>query len=142
MKRQSTDFIDIYKVVPEKDFLTHVANGQYNLNPAYAMMIWKGRLHFLLFENDSIPKYVNRTGSNEEIMFQTKEITTALENRAYDFLYQKNKNIALILAGVGLFISIMVAIYAAYEISQVAPILQWLYEHPPKELGVIVPPGK
>jgi len=131
LRREATDFEDVWKVVPKPDYLTTVGKFDYDLNPRYAILKWGRRLHFILHENDAIPQYINREDNNNEILMQVKEIKTALHNKSYDFLYAKNKNIALILCAVGLVISIIVAIYCAYEIQKIAPLVQWLYDHPP-----------
>lgn len=132
MNSTHTDFVEIFKVVPEKDFLTSVGRGVYNLNPNYSALTWKGRQHFIIDEADVIPKYTKRSGTNEEILIQVKETTTALENRAYTILYGKYKDIAFILACVGLLIAAVAAIYASYEISQVSALIQ---QQTPRTMG-------
>lgn len=134
---ENTDFEEIWKVVPKKDSLTKVNKFDYDLNPRYALLRWKGRLHFRINDKDVIPQYVGRTDSNEEILIQVQEIRTALHNNAYDWLYAKKQNIALILCGVALFISLLVAVYAVYKIGQISPMIEWLYAHPPASESVV-----
>lgn len=138
LRRTSSDFEEIYLVVPTADFFTVVGKYTYNLNPAYAMMRWKGRLHFVLNENDAIPKYLSRFDTKEEILMQVAELKTALHNRAYDFLYVKNKNMALILAAIGLGISIFIALYAVYEIQKIEPIISYIASHPAQQSSSII----
>jgi hypothetical protein len=141
IKSASTDFVEIWKVVPAADYLTQIGKYDYDLNPKYAVLVWKGRLHYTLNENDVIPAYLSRLDSKAEILIQVQEVRTALHNKAYDFLYMKNKNIALILCGVGLVIAILVAIYGIYEIQRVAPLIQWLYDHPPQAAPTQIAPS-
>lgn len=135
MYRDATDNETIYNVVPSADFYTMVGDFAYNLNPKYAIMRFQGRLHFRITVNDSIPQYFGRTESKEEVLQQTDEITNALHNRAYDFLYQKNKNLALIICSVALAISILTSLYAIYKFQQVTPFVEWLYAHPPSNIA-------
>lgn len=141
IKRASTDFEDIWNIVPEPDYLTTVGKFDYNLNPQYAMMKWKGRLHFHLDEADVIPRYLKRTDSKEEILFQVQEVKTALHNKAYAFLYGKSPNIALIVACVGLGIALLVAVYGIYEIQKISPIINWLYDHQQQVANVTIVTG-
>lgn len=138
LTRPASDSEEIHRVVPKSDYMTTVGKYDYDLKPEYALFRWKGRLHYLLEENDAIPKYIKRTDSNQEILMQVQEIKTALHNRSYDFLYAKNKNIALIVACAGMFIAILVAIYAIYKIGQISPMIEWLYAHPPSSTTTIV----
>lgn len=139
IKRASTDFEEIYNIVPKPDYYTTVGKYDYNLNPKYALMRWKGRLHFQLNEADAIPVYLNRTEDKAEVLQQVQEIKTALHNKAYNFLYGKAPNIALIIACVACAIAILVAIYGIYEIQKISPMITYLYEHPPQATNIIVP---
>jgi len=134
LKRAHTDFEDIWNIVPSPDYYTTVGKYDYDLNPQYAVMKWKNRLHFQLNENDAIPQYLSRKDSRDEILVQVREIRTALHNRAYELLFGKSPNIAMIIALIACLISAIIAIYGIYEIQKIAPIIQWLYEHPPQEL--------
>jgi hypothetical protein len=134
VKRASTDFEDIWNIIPNPDYFTTVGKFDYNLNPQYAMMKWKGRLHFHIDEGDAIPKYINRKDTPQEILMQVQEIKTALHNKAYNFLYGKSPNIALIIACVACGIALLIAIYGIYEIQKIAPMITWLYEHPPQAI--------
>lgn len=139
VKRQSTDFDEIWQVVPKPDHYTTVGKFDYDLNSQYAMMKWNGRLHFYLDEADAIPKYIGRKDSKEEILMQVQEIKTALHNKAYNFLYGKSPNIALIIACVACAIALLVAIYGIYEIQKISPMIDWLYQHPSQAGNIIVP---
>lgn len=139
LKRPSTDFDEVHYIIPSPDYLTVVGKFDYNLNPQYAMMKWKGRLHFHLNEGDSIPDYLHRKDSKEEILCQVQEIKTALHNKSYSFFYGKSTNVAMIIAIVACAISILVAIYGIYEIQKISPLITWLYENPPQVANVIVP---
>jgi hypothetical protein len=133
LKNSSTDFIEIWRIVPEKDFITTVGKGKYNLNPAYALLNFNHRLHFMLSENDVIPQYIKRTNTNDEIVIQVKEVKTALENKAYELLYGKYKDIAMVIACIGLLIAICVSVYAIYTIQNISPMIEYLYAHPPAQ---------
>jgi hypothetical protein len=125
----STDFDEVYLVIPNPDFFTKVGKFDYNLNPNYAIMKWKSRLHFYLNEADAIPRYLTRSDSNQEVLMQVQEIKTALHNKAYNFLYGKSPNIALIVACVGMAIAILLAVYGVYEYQKMAPIVDYVYAH-------------
>jgi hypothetical protein len=92
-------------------------------------MKWKSRLHFYLNEADAIPRYLTRSDSNQEVLMQVQEIKTALHNKAYNFLYGKSPNIALIVACVGMAIAILLAVYGVYEYQKMAPIVDYVYAH-------------
>jgi ABC-type glycerol-3-phosphate transport system permease component len=126
IKKEATDFEDIWKIVPKPDYLTKVGKFDYDLNPNYSILKWKGRLHYLLKEGDVIPQYITRKDTNEEILIQVQEVRTALHNTAYDFLYRKNQNLALLVAFAALALTMIVAVYAAYEISKVDSAIQSL----------------
>ena len=123
LKTASTDFIHDYRVVPEPTYLTKVRKGTYDLNPIYATLKWRGRLHFNLNENDVIPQYPGRTGSRDEILIQVKEVETALNSSAYDELFKRDRMTALMLAGIALLITILTSIYIIYELSQIKDVL-------------------
>jgi hypothetical protein len=131
LRHASTEFVDVHLVVPSGDFITNVGKGVYNLNPAYAVISYGKRLHFVLNENDVVPAYFSRTNSNQEIIIQVKEVKTALENKAYELLYGKMKDIGFIIACLGLLIAIVVGVYAVYTIQNVSPMIEYLYTHPP-----------
>ncbi|MDD5407070.1 MAG: hypothetical protein PHE73_09055 [Sulfurovaceae bacterium] len=123
LKHLATDYMDVYRIVPEKDYLTPVSKGIYDLNPNYKLFEWKGRLHFLLEENDVVPKYIQRKDTTEEILIQVNEVRTALNSCAYDELFGKKKEIAIFIACVGLLISILVGVYTVYELQKLNDLL-------------------
>lgn len=129
LRNPNTEFEEVYKIVPSKDYLTHVGtNGVYDLNPRYASMTWKGRLHFTLNQNDVIPMYPNRTSNTDEILIQVREVETALNNKAYDELFKKQSNTVLLLAGIALVISLSVGVYTLYELSQLKSMVAFLLQ--------------
>jgi len=102
-------------------------------------MEWKKRLHFKLNEGDATPEYLTRTYTDvNEILTQVDEIDTAINTRAYKIIYGKKMDIALILCGIALFLSFIVAVYGIYTIGQVTPLIEWLYAHPPTNGNVTV----
>lgn len=129
LKMPGTQFTDEWDVVPEKNHFTTVGKYQYDLNPKYAILEYRGRLHFKLDENNAIPRHLDHD-NNEEILFQVQEIRTALENRAAEWIYRKNNSIALIGMAIAWFITLIALIYVIYKMQQVSPILDWLYAHP------------
>jgi len=135
LQNKNTGYEEVWKVVPPADCITNVGKHHYNLNPKYSILSWKKRLHFVLNEGDVIPEYLNRKGTNEEILIQVDETDTAINTRAYKIIYGKKMDIALIVCGVALFLSLIVAIYAIYTIGKISPLVEWLYAHPPQELG-------
>jgi hypothetical protein len=135
LQNRNTGFEEIWKVIPSPDFMTKVSKYDYNLNPNYAIISWKNRLHFQLNEADVIPEYPKRHDTNEEVLIQVSEVKTALHNNAYKIIYGKKMDIAIILCGIALFISLIVAIYAVYTIGKITPMIDWLYAHPPTEIG-------
>lgn len=138
LNNKNTGYEEIWKVVPKPDFMTTVGTYDYNLNPNYAIMSWKKRLHFMLNEADAIPEYPKRKDTKEEVLIQVSEVKTALHNNAYKIIYGKNKDIALILCAVALFISIIVALYAIYTIGTISPMIEYLYAHPPGNPNVSI----
>lgn len=138
LKLAATDFTDEWLVVPNKDNYTQVGKYHYDLNPKYSVLKHKGRLHFILDENNAIPNHLSKDNV-DDITFQVQELKTALENRASEFLFAKNKNIALILCAIGFVISLLIAIYAIYTIREISPIISWLYEHPGQIIQIGVP---
>ena len=138
LQNKNTGFEEVWRVVPTTDYITQVGKHNYNLNPDYAILSWKKRLHFILNEGDVIPEYLKRTGSNEEILIQVDEIDTAINTRAYKIIYGKKMDIALIVCGVALFLSLIIAVYAIYTVGKVTPLIEWLYAHPPSEINSAV----
>lgn len=136
LNNKNTGYEEIWKVVPKPDFMTTVGKYDYNLNPNYAILSWKKRLHFKLNEADVIPEYPARKDTKEEVLIQVSEVKTALHNNAYKIIYGKNKDIALILCAIALFISIIVALYAIYTIGTISPMIEYLYSHPPGNSNV------
>jgi len=143
LQNPNTGFEEVWRVVPPADAITLVGKHHYNLNPKYAIMAWKNRLHFRLSEGDATPEYVGRTYTDtQEILTQVDEIDTAVNTRAYKIIYGKKMDITLILCAIALFISLIVAIYGIYTISQISPLIEWLYAHPPADPSsavVVVP---
>ena len=93
LKRCNTDFIDIYNVVPESDKLTHIDNFDYNLHPKYSVLKYKGRLHFLLNEENSIPA----TTIQPDLVFASHEIRDGLNNKVVSELFTRKKDIMLLI---------------------------------------------
>lgn len=127
LKNKNTDFEEIWKVVPTIDFLTTVGKHNYNLNPKYSLLKWKGRLHYSLNESDVIPEYPTRTNLTEEILIQVDETDTAIQNRAYKIIYGKQKDIALILCAFALVLSLLTSIYVIYSIDNMTSTIQTVY---------------
>lgn len=135
---KQTGFEEVWRVVPNPDFITTVGKFDYNLNPRYAILSWKGRLHYRLNENDVIPEYPQRKDTNEEVLIQVSEVKTALHNNAYKIIYGKKADLALILCAIALFLSIIVALYATYTIGNISPMIEYLYAHPPGNGNVTI----
>ena len=117
MKYANTKYEDTFNVVPESDFITKVRNFSYDLNPKYAVLFWKKRLHFVLDENNSIPLHFT-VDNKEEIMFQAMEIQNALNNNVTEYLFTKRKEILIM----GLFLvaiaSTLAVIYSIIRINE------------------------
>lgn len=126
LKNENTGFEEIWKVVPPVDKMTLVGQHYYNLDAKYALMTWRGRLHFQLNEKDVVPEYLKRTGSTEEILIQVGETDTAINTRAYKIIYGKEKNIALILCATAFMIAILITIYAIYKINSFETTMQFV----------------
>lgn len=119
LRYANTQHIDIFNVVPESDFLTKVKSFSYLLDPKYAVLTWKKRLHFVLDENNSIPVHFEKD-KDEDILFQAMEIQTSLDNNVTEYLFTKRKEILII----GLFIVAVVSILASmYCIIQLGSIV-------------------
>ena len=99
--------VDVFYVIPNKLGLTTVGKFDYLLNEKYIALTFKKRHHYVLDENDSIPKtYIAHT--KEEVIFQTSEIKNALENNVMEYLFSKKKELLII----GLFIIATIATLA------------------------------
>lgn len=127
MNLAGTQFKEDYNVVPEKDKLTLIKKFGYDLNEKYATMMWKKRLHYIVDENNSIPKHFT-TDNNEEVLFQAKEIGNALRNDAYEKLFTKKQDLALILCAAFAVLLLVVVIYDAYVIVQANSLMTRLLE--------------
>jgi len=107
---------DIYFVVRNDDGLTKVGRYSYELSDKYITLIFNKRAHFILDENNAIPRHF-KPDINEEIIFQAAEIQTALNNSVMDYLFSKKKDILII----GLFclciISLLAIVYVTYELN-------------------------
>lgn len=129
LKNEHTGFEEIYKVIPPTDRITLVGKHHYNLNPNYATISWKNRLHFVLNDGDVIPRYLDRVNTNEEIIQQVDETDTAINTRAYKIIYGKQKDIALILCAVALMVALLTAVYAIYSVDKMTTALQIVYSN-------------
>lgn len=129
MKNPATDFIDDWLVVPDKEKLTKVGGGYYDLADRYSILKFNGRLHFLLQKNNAIPIHLGKD-NNDEILIQVAEITAALEAKPYRYLLNPKTDWKFYIAIVGLAISIIIGLYALNMINQMKPILEWMYTHP------------
>ena len=138
LNNKNTGYEQIWKVIPKPDFMTTVGKYDYNLNPNYAIISWKKRLHFKLNEADVIPEYPQRKDTKEEVLIQVSEVKTALHNNAYRIIYGKKADLALILCAIALFIALIVAIYAVYTIGTISPMIEYLYAHPPGSANVTI----
>jgi len=107
LRYSNTEFEDSFNVVPESDGLTEVKKNSYNLNPKYAIMVWKNRLHYVLHEKNCIPFHF-AVDDKAEILFQAMEIQTALNNDVTEYLFTKRKELLIL----GLFIVAIVATIA------------------------------
>lgn len=120
MRYTNTTFEDEFVVVPESDYLTEVKKFSYDLNPKYAIGYWKKRLHFVLDENNTIPKHFIKD-DNEEVVFQAMEIQNALNNNVTEYLFTKRKEILIM----GLFIiAIAATIAIVYSIIRINELVE------------------
>lgn len=120
MRYANTKFEDEFNVVPEADYLTRVGKLFYDLNPVYAIMFWKKRLHYILDENNVIPLHLSKD-TNEDVIFQAKEVQNAMNNNVTEYLFTKRKDILII----GLFIVAIVAVIAMiYSIVRMNELLE------------------
>ena len=114
--RYQTGQSDIWKVVPNPQGLTQVGKYSYNLSDIYAIMRFENRLHFFIDEADTIPRTMKER-TTEDIIFQSSEIQTALNNTVMDYLFSRKKEL-LIMGLFGLGILCMLAfVYMSYELS-------------------------
>ena len=108
---------DIYNVIPNPQGLTKVGSYSYELGDKYVALSFNKRKHYVLQENDTIPKTFEGQ-TDESIIFQAAEIQTALNNTVMEYLFSKKKDILIL----GLFIiavaAILCIIYNIYEIAK------------------------
>jgi hypothetical protein len=121
--RYTSGMQDRFNVVPNLDGLTKVGEYSYQLSDNYVLFSEANRKHFLLFENDVIPKnFLPQTEAS--ILFQAAEIQTALNNTVMEYLFSKKKELLIL----GLFalaaISLLAIIYNIYELRQISAMLQ------------------
>jgi hypothetical protein len=107
---------DVYNVVPNPEGLTQVGKLSYMLIDKYVTLYHKKRAHFVLDENDTIPRHFERQ-TNESIIFQASEIQTALNNEVMAFLFSKKKDVMMIIVCFLVILSIAVMAYTIYEIN-------------------------
>lgn len=108
---------DVFNVVPNAEGMTMVGKYSYQLIDKYVTLYHKKRAHFVLNENDAIPRHFERQ-TNESIIFQASEIQTALNNEVMDFLFSKKKDIMMMVLVFLVIISIAVMAYNIYEINK------------------------
>jgi len=108
---------DVYNVVPNPEGLTQVGKFSYQLIDKYVTLYHKKRAHFVLNENDTVPRHFERQ-TNESIIFQASEIQTALDNEVMAFLFSKKKDIMMLVLMALSVLSIAVMVYTIYEIDK------------------------
>ena len=115
-----------FLVIPNLQGLTKVGEYLYDLSDKYILLKIKNRKHFLLDENNVIPRYFDEIESKETILFQASEIKTAFVNTVMEYLFSKKKEILIY----GLFIvaiaAILTSVYVIYELSNQKEILMYL----------------
>lgn len=105
---------EVFYVIPNLQGLTQVGKYSYQLIDKYSCFTWNNRLHFVLDENDAIPRNFE-IQTKESVIFQSAEIQTALNNSVMDYLFSRKKEMLII----GLFIVAIIAILAiVYNIIQ------------------------
>lgn len=127
VRNPATKFMDTYNVVPNFEGLTSVGEFQYTLRPDNAIMEWKGRLHYLVDKDDTIPKSISERTS-KDVLVSVYQVRSALRSKAYDILYGEQKNIALLVCFIALMITIVIAIYALYTINNISPMVETIYQ--------------
>lgn len=108
----------VFHVIPNPEGLTKVENYSYNLKDTYIALRVNRRAHYVLDENNAVPRTFEKQ-TNETLIYQAAEIQTALDNSVMDYLFSKKKDILLM----GLFIlaiicSLFIA-YTAYELRSI-----------------------
>jgi hypothetical protein len=98
---------DIYNVIPNQSGLTQVGKYSYDLAEKYVALTYMKRNHYVLDEENAIPKNYEKYDKNE-IIFQAAEIQTALDNNVMEYLFSKKKELLII----GLFIIATISMLA------------------------------
>ena len=106
---------DIYNVIPNPEGLTQVGKFSYQLIDKYITLVHKKRAHFVLNENDAIPRHFTKQNS-EDIIFQASEIQTALNNEVMAFLFSKKKDVLMAIVLITCVLAIAVMVYTVYKI--------------------------
>ena len=113
--RYANGMEDIFNVVPNPDGLTEIGNYSYKLLDKYITLIHKKRAHFVLDENNAIPRHFEKQ-TTESIIFQASEIQTALNNEVMAFLFSKKKDILMAIVLITCVLAIAVMVYTVYKI--------------------------
>ena len=85
---------DTYLVVPNPEGLTKVGRNSYMLKEEYSILKYKKRLHYILQEDDVVPVRTIPT-SRKDLIFQSAEIQTALDNTVMTYLFKGKAEIIL-----------------------------------------------
>lgn len=113
--RYASGLQDVYHIVPNPQGLTKVGEYSYDLNEKYSVFSHNKRQHYVVDENDTIPRNFE-IQTKERIIFQASEIQTALNNTVMDYLFSRKKELLII----GLFIlsivSMLAILYNIYEL--------------------------
>ncbi len=107
---------DIYNVIPNPQGLTQVGKYSYDLTDKYVCLYFLKRAHFVLDENNSIPRAYSKP-TNEDIIFQAAEIQTALNNNVMEYLFSKKKEVLIIGFFILATINILAIVYNIYAIN-------------------------
>lgn len=121
--KYSSGLEEIFNIIPNLKGLTQVGNYSYMLEEKYALMRWKGRLHFLLDEADSVPKHIEPS-SKDDIIYQSAVIQSSIDTSVMDFLFAKKKEILINILIILVIVCILVIIYNIYSIRELGAIIQ------------------
>lgn len=114
---------NVFHIIPNHSGLTQVGKYSYNLSEKYAVLVHAKRFHFILDENDVIPRNFEPQ-TKDTITYQAAEIQTALDNNVMEYLFSKKKELLIF----GLFIlgiiSVLAIVYNIYELNAIKAVLE------------------
>lgn len=109
---------EVYYVIPKSAALTPVKDRLYDLHEKFALYIEKGRKHYVIEYEDTIPK----TFEKNDLIFQASEIKSAFQNTVVEKVFSSRKDNLVLLIIIAVAVNIIISLYMIYTYkNQVTP---------------------